>query len=321
VPDRALQRFRIPDACCEFVVSTPVTRRRLTRRRLARRVVVELSREWSCLGGGRNGRPDEVKDFAAPFVSAADPAAHPWQHDQGQRVPGAGWAQAVCGGATAACGWYTDSLVSTLRLDEPTMVVEERRIVATISGLTEIRVPLAMPGMRGAALLPRLIYGGELLEFPTGGWGRGQTVGVRLPTRLACGRGHQFGLAVVRASGGTVPDRHLHTCMNRCDLLVARVRFTRGWRPSWVRRVDGLRLDELNERCSREELLPVDSVGEVVARFHDLEAGRCYGLCWGRRWSSDSLYRPAGGRHRGAPAGGFLRDRQPLRTGSPPTNG
>ena len=254
-----------------------------------------------------------MTDFTAPFVSAADPAATARLRGPGLRLPAAGWAQAACSGATAACGWYTDSLVSTLRLEEPTLVVEERGIIATASVLTEIRVPLVMPGASATGLLlPRLIYGGELVDCTTAEQGDEQSVGVRLPAPLTCGSGHQFGLAVIRTVGGTFADRHLYSCLNRCDLFVARVRFANGWRPTWVRRVDGLRTEDLDEPPSRGDLLPVDSVGEATARFRDLQPGRHYGLSWGRQWMPDGLYRLATGRHRGAPGGESLRDRRPL---------
>lgn len=186
------------------------------------------------------------------------------------------------GSAPATCGWYTDTLVSTLCLEDTALLVEERRIVAVTDTLTELRIPAdAFPGpvATDVPIGVRVVYGGDLIDSPGGRLTR-RSVRIRLPTSLARGRGHQYGLASSAAVPASSIHQHIHNCTQRCDLYVARARFGLPGRPSLVWLVDGETPDQVAAPACRRQTIPVDSVGEVVARFQELEPGRCYGFRW-----------------------------------------
>lgn len=238
-----------------------------------------MNRTAAVVGSGP-AEPGATRAGRTRFRSSREDGEH------GKRLASATsrrWTQLPRNDAAASCGWYTDTLVSTVCLAEAALLVEERRVVAVTGSLAQLRVPIeafrATAAMEPAAVTARSIYGGDLIDEPDARPAR-RLVRIRLPTTLHSGQSHQYGLVLTARGPASRIDQHVHVCTHRCDLFIARVRFESGFRPDRVWLVDGVPPEDLPVAAVRGRTIPVDSVGEVAAHFRELEPGRCYGFGW-----------------------------------------
>jgi DNA-binding XRE family transcriptional regulator len=220
---------------------------------------------------GSAGQP-----VAPPWATAVTPAARGLQASQGlrraERQP-------------AADGWYIEDFTALLRLDvEPIEALEQRKIVATADGLTELVTSVSVPRHPGDPTQPlgletELLYGGFLQARQQPYDGYFENV-IALSRPLGVGDRHQYGLRVRLPAGQLMNSHYVHLPRRRSDHFELRIRF--GSRlppgPAWVVRAAPPPVIYRREPTS-ERLIP-DRFGEVSASFSDLRVGLGYGICW-----------------------------------------
>lgn len=189
---------------------------------------------------------------------------------------------------TDATGWYLASVQAVLRLDTPTPQSQEvRRIAATRSGLTEVRIWGTVPrdpGQPPPRPSAEVVYGGTLVRRERSRSrddpGAAFEFFVRLPQTLDAGEEHEFATVTRLDDGVPLRPRYLVIPECRCDALDLRVRFSPDRRPEWVRRVDGESYRMFDPPRLTSDLIEPDAAGEVRLAFHNLTMYLGYGVQW-----------------------------------------
>ncbi len=134
-------------------------------------------------------------------------------------------------------GWYVESLNAVLLVDtEPAQLIEERTIVATVDGLSEINVSLRAP--RGASEPGELIeatmtHGGEIVA--TQHIDAGHTrFRIRLSETLSSGRRHDYGIRFDSYPRSWSQPYDRLAPLDRCEHFTVRVRFGGETQPDLV---------------------------------------------------------------------------------------
>jgi hypothetical protein len=210
------------------------------------------------------GAPGAVSQSASP----------PWATGGPQRVERA-----------PADGWYIESFTALLRLDaEPIEALEQRRIVATADGLSQLVTSVSVPRHPGAPDQPQgleseLLYGGfsQARQQPYDGYFENVIV---LPRPLRAGERHEYGLRVGIPAGQLMTPHYVHVPRRRSDHFELRIRFGDPRPPgrAWV--VRAAPPPAIYQREPTSELLTPDRFGDVSVSFSDLRPGLGYGVCW-----------------------------------------
>lgn len=128
----------------------------------------------------------------------------------------------------SAEGWYLASLRAMLRMDlEPAQLIEERRIVATVDGLSDIEVSLRAPkgvSEPGDFITATMPYGGEILavHHVTPGHTKFH---IRLSEPLRRGQSHDYGIQFRSYPRSWSEAYDLMAPLDRCEHFAVRVRF------------------------------------------------------------------------------------------------
>ncbi|WP_250280554.1 MULTISPECIES: hypothetical protein [unclassified Frankia] len=182
-------------------------------------------------------------------------------------------------------GWYVESLKSMLRFDlEVPRLTEERRIVATVDELDEIIASLSVrPGPeRGAAereIHAEMVHGGEIIECHRPGPDYARFV-IRLPRPLRLGERHEYAVQFTAYPREELRPYYLLTPLRRFDRFSLKVRFGAGRLPGKLWRLNGEHPRIADEFTPNDDLLEVDSIGEVQTEFFSLRQGLRYGVQW-----------------------------------------
>lgn len=186
--------------------------------------------------------------------------------------------------------WYVESLRTLVRLDGPHPVVtEERTIVATVDGLSELEasVSLGPPRDRPESrpkLAIELEYGGHLATrtHPSPSFFRSVLV---LPRPLRVGERHRFGLTIRVPIGHSTAPYYVVTPFRRYDRFTLLVRSDPAG-PVRFWRVNGLPPRMLEDPPDDGDQVATDRFGELSLGFGALQLGRSYGLRWSLGGSS-----------------------------------
>lgn len=191
-----------------------------------------------------------------------------------------------------AGSWYVARLSAVLLLNRARPeAIEERTLVAATDGLSQLGVALGVP-RHPQERRPQLevdmeiLYGARLDAVQRPGENMFVSV-LTLPRPLGYGERHTYVRAVRIPPGQLMVPRYVHVPVRRCDLFELRVKF----RPEALPRAVWLvsRLPELvfvDQQPGKLRIEP-DPLGEVFARFSELQLGFGYGIAW----------LPAGGGH------------------------
>jgi hypothetical protein len=185
----------------------------------------------------------------------------------------------------APFGWYVKSLVTLLRLDTETpTALEERTIVATQDGLSEIATSMSIPRHPADDSLihqldVELLSGGrlELREQPNESQFKHV---IALADALAAGGEHTYRLLIAIPRGQLMIDHSVHIPFQRSDLCELTVRFSPDHIPSDIWLMDGVPPAVLREEEPRGRRLTADRFGEISVTFRDLAQGQVYGVKW-----------------------------------------
>jgi hypothetical protein len=183
-------------------------------------------------------------------------------------------------------GWYIDHFSAVFMLDgDAPEAIEQRRIVSTRHGLTEITIVLDTPresGQRRLGLKADLTRGGTLVRTEELSRNRTRyTIG--LPGPLHADEAHDYEMHIRVEPDEPMRDYYVFRPEHRCEGFDLRVRFDRRNPPVWVRRVVG---EDVHVYYPYEgipasgERVPVDATGEARASFTRLRQHLGYGLQW-----------------------------------------
>src|SRR6266568_536787 len=126
--------------------------------------------------------------------------------------------------------WYIESFTALLLLDaEPVEAIEQRVIVATEDGLSELETSISVPRHPDDAcpvhrLDAELLHGGslQLREQPYESYFRNVIV---LPAPLRAGERHEYALRLRIPPGQPMASHYVHVPFRRSDYFELRVRF------------------------------------------------------------------------------------------------
>lgn len=134
-------------------------------------------------------------------------------------------------------GWYIESLRAVLRMDtDPAQLTEERRIVATVDGLSEIDVSVRMPkgvGELGEPLAATMTYGGEITSVRHVAPGHTR-FHIRLSDTLRLGQRHEYGIRFTSYPKTWNQPYDLLTPLDHCEHFAIRVCFGGDTQPDLV---------------------------------------------------------------------------------------
>jgi hypothetical protein len=182
-------------------------------------------------------------------------------------------------------GWYVYSFTALLRLDtEPVEALEQRVIIATVDGLSELVTSVSVPRHPADTAAPHrldaeLLHGGslELREQPYESYFKNV---IALPQPLRKGERHEYALRLRIPPGQRMSPHYVHVPFRRSDHFELRVRFDPRRMPQAVWVLSGAPTAVIYEQEPGHEILVPDRFGEVHARFRALRPGLGYGVCW-----------------------------------------
>ena len=189
----------------------------------------------------------------------------------------------------AVDGWFVQRLHAVLTLtDDSATMLETRRIVAVVDGLTDLNLVWAAPrppdpGDDIDPLTLEPVYGGRLVRDPvrsTPGLWAGR---LQLPQALAAGDVHEFCVRVSVAQ--RLRPYLVVSTQRRHDEIEFRVKFETSALPEAIWTVDGEPERVVEEGVRTGRPLHCDSLREVAATFEMLRLGWVYGI----RWAPDVL--------------------------------
>lgn len=199
-----------------------------------------------------------------------------------QIVADAGATQAASADKT---GYYVESFKALLRLDvQPIEAIEQRVIVATTDGLSELQTSICVPRHEEDAgathqLDAELLHGGSLArrDQPYETFFRNV---IALPKPLHIGDRHEYAIRLRLPPSQPMAAHYVHVPFRRSDSFELRVRFHPDRLPSAVWQVSGVPTTVIYERRPPSQTLAPDKFGEVHVAFRGLRTGFGYGVCW-----------------------------------------
>jgi hypothetical protein len=191
----------------------------------------------------------------------------------------------LAGDLEAPEGWYVESFSALLRMDKPSPVaVEHRVIVAVRPGVTELATSVSVPrhppdGGGPRRLEAELLYGGslELRDQPDEGCFRHH---IALPRALEAGERHEYQLLFRVPPGQQLAPHYVYVPPRRSDHFQLRARFDVRRPPSAIWVLSGAPPAVSYEQQPEHATVTPDRFGEVHVEFRDLRVGRGYGICW-----------------------------------------
>jgi len=203
----------------------------------------------------------------------------------GQRAPDRDPAEPGRRPADRPDSWYIESFTALLLLDaEPVEAIEQRVIVATADGLSELDTSVSVPRHPDDAgpvhrLDAELLHGGslQLREQPYESYFRNV---ILLPVPLRAGERHEYALRLRIPPGQPMASHYVHVPFRRSDYFELRVRFDLDRLPRSVWMLSGAPTAVIYERSPASQTLSPDRFGEIHLRFSDLRLGLGYGICW-----------------------------------------
>jgi len=182
-------------------------------------------------------------------------------------------------------GWFVESFSALLRLDtEPIEALEQRVIVATSDGLSELATSVSVPRHpaddgQQHGLESELLHGGslELREQPYESYFKNVIV---LPRPLRKGERHHYALRLRIPAGQPMATHYVYVPLSRSDHFDLRVRFNPRHLPQAVWTLRGAPTTVIYQGTPTEETLVPDRFGEVHVSFRSLRTGFGYGVCW-----------------------------------------
>lgn len=225
----------------------------------------------------------ESPDFTRP-ADRGHPEEFP-PADPGQRVADQRTGGPIPPVTPEAEGWYVESFSALLRLDtEPIEALEQRIIVATSDGLSELATSVSVPRHstdveHEHGLESELLYGGslEVREQPYESYFRNVIV---LPRPLSRGERHRYALRLRIPPGQRMAPHYVYVPFNRSDQFELRVRFDPRHLPRAIWMLQGAPTAVIYERGPAPQTLVPDRFGEVHVAFHAPRQGLGYGVCW-----------------------------------------
>jgi transcriptional regulator with XRE-family HTH domain len=182
-------------------------------------------------------------------------------------------------------GYYVESFSALLRLDaDPIEAVEQRVIIATVDGLSELSTAISVPrhpddeGLTHQ-LEAELLHGGslQLRDQPYESFFRNVIV---LPRPLKPGERHEYALRLRIPPEQLMASHYVHVPFRRSDYFDLRVRFSSVHPPRAVWKLTGAPTAVIYERGPANQLIAPDRFGEIHVAFRDLRPGLGYGVCW-----------------------------------------
>ncbi|HUZ26151.1 MAG TPA: helix-turn-helix transcriptional regulator [Streptosporangiaceae bacterium] len=232
----------------------------------------------------RDAPPDLSRSVEPPWAQESSRAAPPAGEDR--QGPGRRSAsepdRPVIEGPD---GWYVESFTALLRLDaEPIEAEEQRVVVATVDGLSEIATSISVPrhpddASQSHLLDAELLHGGslELREQPYESYFRHVIV---LPRPLKAGERHAYALRLRIPPGQPMAQHYVHVPFRRSDSFDLRVRFSPRRPPRAVWALTGVPTAVIYQRSPASTPLVPDRFGEIHVTFSSLSVGLGYGVCW-----------------------------------------
>jgi len=181
-------------------------------------------------------------------------------------------------------GWYNHTVRSTLFMDRPVPLLrEERRIIATMDGFTDLVVYFSAPqrpGFDGAHRISvRVAYGGEIVAEEQTAPGYTKCT-IKLAKALDLGDAHEYGVEVNSYPREWMQPYYELAPLVPCAHFHLRAKFDPGFGPVEVWRLDGLPRFATLDFVHTGQRLEVDRLGEVVTEFHGLKPNLSYGIRW-----------------------------------------
>lgn len=173
-------------------------------------------------------------------------------------------------------GWHTtdQQVVVVLDRDRPE-VLEHRRIMADLDGLSSLDLAVSVPSGR-RDVEASVYFGGTLVDR---GMEATDRIGwaLTLPRALSRGESHDF---AVRFRLPTMRPYLMCVPRHPCDLFDLRVRFGKDRRPQRVWTLHGAFQRDVSDPLFQGNQLPVDQAGEIHLRYRNLTPGLAYGARW-----------------------------------------
>jgi hypothetical protein len=181
--------------------------------------------------------------------------------------------------------WHVQDFEAVLRLDLPSPTCYERRtIVADSDDLDTVTILYTIP--RHAAdespeheMQVDINYGAKVVARERVSDSLFKYV-LKLPTALRRGTRHEYGMIVRLPQGQPMRPHYVYVPERPCERFELRVRFPSDQAPVQVERVSAAFHRAIDESSRHPELIHVDSVDEVRARFVDLAPRYGYGIRW-----------------------------------------
>jgi hypothetical protein len=227
--------------------------------------------------------PDLARAVAPPWAESVgqerpDLAAHRWAPEQELSETD----HSALGDTE---GYYVESFSALLRLDaDPIEAVEQRVIVATVDGLSELATAISVPrhpddeGLTHQ-LDAELLHGGslQLRDQPYESFFRNFIV---LPRPLRAGERHEYALRLRIPPEQPMASHYVHVPFRRSNFFDLRVRFSSIHPPRAVWKLTGAPTAVIYQRGPASQLIVPDRFGEIHVAFRDLRPGLGYGVCW-----------------------------------------
>lgn len=181
-------------------------------------------------------------------------------------------------------GWRLRRFRALLRLDKaPTELVEERTIVATRDGLSEIVAAISLPKLAGGGSEPgvtaEVLYGARIASVSHTSAQHFRFV-LELPRPLRLGEEHEYGICFRLADGQPMRPHYAFQPLLPCESFDLRVRFNPQQPPHAIWRLDDAPPRVVEDGEPTNDLLHVDAVGDIRLGFTELAPGLGYGLAW-----------------------------------------
>ena len=181
--------------------------------------------------------------------------------------------------------WYIRSFTALLRMDtSPPEAQEQRVVVATADGLCELATAISVPrhpqdSAPSHHLEVELLHGGllQLREQPWETYFRNVIV---LPRALRAGEQHEYAMRLRIPPGQPMAAHYVHVPHRRSDYFELRVRFSLDRLPRAIWMLPGVPTAVIYQLSPARQTLTPDRSGEVHVKFHQLQVGLGYGVCW-----------------------------------------
>jgi hypothetical protein len=186
--------------------------------------------------------------------------------------------------STPAREWHTLRLDSVLRMDlDPPLLTETRTLRALIDDLDELKTEVSAPQDDAHSgptrVRAEVVYGGEIVERDLTSRHYASFV-IRLPEPLAVGEQHEYSMQFSGPSRAQMRPYYVLTPYRRCDHFTVRIRFSPDSFPERIWRVDGMPTRRVDDFSPTDQLLRLDSIGEVGVSFSSMQQGLSYGVQW-----------------------------------------